>query len=165
MRYVRRATALLMLAAAAPTSSVRADMVGTFSNSFGTTGGGEFLFTPVGDYEGLTLDPFITFCLERNEYLNFSAQFTVVNIGPAAFNGGVGGGNPDPLDERTAWLYQSFRDGSLTALGYNYSTGAAHVASANALQRVFWGIEQELGDAWTPAAGFNCRSRFGYYLR
>ncbi|UCE58154.1 MAG: hypothetical protein JSU63_11980 [Phycisphaerales bacterium] len=137
-----------------------ADMSGTFEDSFGSTNGGEFIFNPTGDYDGLSLGSFTTFCLETIEYMDFSQTFDVLDISDGAVEGGKGGGNPDILDERTAWLYQSFRDGTLgglTSLGYahdyDYGTGSARVASANAIQNVIWGLEDEFGDSWTPAAG------------
>ncbi|MFQ5592233.1 MAG: hypothetical protein ACE5HE_13810 [Phycisphaerae bacterium] len=129
-------------------------MMGTFADSYGSTGGGEFIFTPLAghnEFNGVTYDPFITFCLETNEYLDIGSAFKVVDIGPAAHHGGEGGSDPDPLDERTAWLYQSFRDGSLAAYGYDYGAGPGRVASADALQTVIWGIEDELG-SWVPGS-------------
>ena len=140
------------------TGPVMAEMTGTFSDSWGSTGGGEFLFTPVGDFNGLSLEPFSTFCVERNEFLDFRTVFTVTGIEGAASHGGISGGDPDPISEQTAWLYQSFRDESLTDLGYVFETEtsaqrAARVASADALQNVIWGLEGEFGAAWSPDSG------------
>jgi len=145
------ATVVLVLVAAA--TPALGDMWGTFSDSYGSSNGGEFIFTPSGDYNGLTLGPFPTFCIEVIEYIDFSRQFHVDDISSFAVEGGFGGGNPDPLDARTAWLYQSFRDQSLSDYGYVYDIEEQRVASANALQNVIWGLEGELGDSWTPAAG------------
>lgn len=80
---------------------------------------------------------FVTFCVEYNEYMNFSNDFRVASISDRAIYGGVGQ-EGDPIDPKTAWLYTQFRNNSLT--GY---TGDA--TSANALQRAIWFIEQELG--------------------
>ena len=151
LRKVILAACFVMMACAS--SPVLADMTGTFADSYGSTGGGEFIFTPSGDFNGLTLAPFITFCVETNEYIDTSHVFTVVGMDEFAEHGGAGGGSPDPLDEKTAWLYQSFRDGTLAAYNYDYNPGSGRVASADALQRVMWGIEGELGVGWTPDAG------------
>jgi len=131
---------------------VQADMTGTFSDSYGSGDGGEFIFTPTGDYNGLTLAPFPTFCLEVNELIDFKSTFAVVDISESATHGGAGGGDPDPLDERTAWLYESFRDESLSAYGFDFGTGTDRIASADALQEVIWAIEEERDASWPPGS-------------
>lgn len=98
--------------------------------------GGEFGVAKVSD-PGTQL--FVTFCVERNEYLDFSpAGFNVDSISTAAVNGGIGGGSPDPLSEYTAWLYYEFVTGGLAGDGYDGST-----AEANLLQNAIWKFEQE----------------------
>ena len=122
-----------------------------FTDLPGSTGGGEFQITQVnsnGSAMALA-ETFVTFCLQRTEYIDFKNVFYVEGVtgsavsDPAA-NGGVNG--QDPLDPRTAYLYTHFRYGSLS--GYVYSTApaqaAAHVNSANQLQIAFWMIEQEV---------------------
>jgi hypothetical protein len=116
-----------------------------FSDSYGNTGGGEFLaviyqlsggvYTPTGA-------AFSTFCLETNECLDFSSYFYLDSISKQAVNGGVGGPHPDPISERTAWLYRSFATGSLG--GYDYGTGPLHDTSADSLQRAIWYLEEEI---------------------
>jgi hypothetical protein len=70
---------------------------------------------PVGIYAiGQEFD---TFCLERNEYFYPGSTYTVT-IGTAAINGGIGGGSPDPLDPRTAYLYSQYLQGN-TFGGYS----------------------------------------------
>lgn len=78
-------------------------------------------------------DTWVTFCLEENEYLDFSNLFEVVGISDEAVNGGSGGGSPDKLDPRSAFLYTQFRSGNLS-----YQDTAA-------LQHAIWYIEQEAG--------------------
>jgi hypothetical protein len=148
MRQIIRTSAIVLAVACIFGAPVKADMTGVFSDSYGSGPGGEFLFTPTGDYNGLTLEPFSTFCLEKNEMLDFGSVFNVADISGAANNGGLAGGNPDPLDERTAWLYSSFVDGSLASLGYDYGTGSDRIASADALQEVIWAIEDERDSKW-----------------
>ncbi len=108
----------------------------------GTTGGGEFYLTVNGD----PTTTFISFCVQRTEYINFTSPFTVdavstYAISDPASNGGDALGR-DYLSPQTAYLYTMFRAGTLT--GYNYTPGTFRVASANSLQNAIWMFEQEL---------------------
>jgi hypothetical protein len=107
--------------------------------------GGEFKATVVS--EGFTGNPvgsvFQTFCVEKNEGLSLgSAYFAVVNT--AAVAGGVGGGSPDPLDPKTAWLYNEFLNGTLAGYDYPNSTADGRIGSAGALQNAIWYLEDEI---------------------
>lgn len=113
----------------------------TFADGPGTVGAGEFTVTVNG------VDSFVTFCLQRTEYVDFSTTFTIDGISPYALSdapaqGGDGAGR-DWLSPQTAWLYTQFRAGTLA--GYDYS-GANRWKSANALQNAFWWFEGELPD-------------------
>ena len=62
---------------------------------------------------------FETFCVEYNEH--FTPGSTLYyGISQGAMNGGISGGNPDPISRGTAWLYLQFATHNLT--GYDYST-------------------------------------------
>ena len=61
---------------------------------------------------------FETFCIEGNEYFNPGRTY-YYSISQAAINGGISGGNPDPISMGTAWLYLNFAQGRLA--GYNYT--------------------------------------------
>ena len=120
-------------------------------------GGGEFTHEVTGDpitYGTITIPTgtkYQSFCVEDSEFINPGSEYDViVNTGAIMGNGG-GDGSFDPLDPRTAFLFTHFSNQTLT--GYNYTPGSGRVASARALQRVIWGLEGELGTAWTPAAG------------
>ena len=115
---------------------------GTFAGS-----GGEFKLTPTTDlsYKGgvpaLDGNSFQSFCLEKNENISVGGTYRFeVNTGTVL--GGVGGGTNgfDPLSPLTAWLYQSFVEGTL--IGYDYGAGRAD--SAKALQNAIWYIEDEV---------------------
>lgn len=124
----------------------------TFQDSYGSTSGGEFIATPsdfgfipvgLGEFDG-----FETFCVEMNEHIRFNRTF-YVKFSDSAVNGGVDGqeppgGNLDPLDPMTAYLYSKFVTGSLD--DYDYGTGDGRVASADALQYAIWYIEDEITD-------------------
>ena len=57
----------------------------------------------------------------------------------------------DPLDERSAYLYDLFITGNLP--GYDYSNGSGlRQANAASLQNVLWYIEQEVATLDTPDA-------------
>ena len=152
---MKKAT-LVILMVVLMSGPVVANMTVAISDSYGSTGGGEFNATPVSGwvFAPVSLDPtdgvFETFCVEKNEYLGFNATY-YAKISTAADAGGVGGGSPDPLGSATAYLYKQFITGSL--VGYDYGTGAGRVASANALQHVIWVLEDEQPMPWTPGDG------------
>jgi hypothetical protein len=107
--------------------------------------GGEFQATVTsGDLPGNPVgSSFQTFCVETNEHISLGATYYAV-VNTAAVNGGAGGGSPDPLDARTAWLYDQFCSGTLP--GYDFAdTGIGRKSSAAALQNTIWYIEQEIG--------------------
>lgn len=111
----------------------------------GNTGGGEFQLNVV-DSSNNVLWSFISFCLQRTQYIDFSNVFTVGGVNTYAQTDSVAnGGDPttgqDPISQQTAYLYTMFSNGTLQ--GYNY-TGGGHAASADALQYAFWMFEQEL---------------------
>ena len=105
------------------------------------SGGGEFLaYSSTGDF-----DSFLTFCLQRTEYISLGPAFYVQGITGGARSetmaqGGDGTGS-DPISAQTAWLYTQFIMQSPT-LGYAYS-GAERNASMAALQNVIWYLEGE----------------------
>ncbi|NTW17305.1 MAG: PEP-CTERM sorting domain-containing protein [Syntrophaceae bacterium] len=119
-----------------------------FADGPGTTNGGEFIVYPLNS----TNELFRSFCLETNEYLNFSSRFIVGGISTAAINGGTGGGNPDAISDQTAYLYHNFYWKTLDQYAYDGATTefadkdlSARDLSANALQKAIWHFEQESG--------------------
>lgn len=85
---------------------------------------------------------FQSFCLEKNEGFRFNTLYYVV-VNDKAVPGGAGGPSPDPLDPRTAWLYNEFADCTLD--GYDFDdTGIGRLASASALQEAIWYLEEEI---------------------
>ena len=138
-------------------SPVVANMTVTIANSYGDTGGGEFEITPRSGWSFApeSLDPtdgvFEAFCVEKDEYIGFGTTY-YVKISTAADAGGKGGGTPDLLGSKTAYLYKQFITGNLD--GYDYdNTGVGRIASANALQHVIWYLEEEESMFWTPGGG------------
>ena len=138
------------LAAPAQLQFVSTDAWG---QSDSTRGGGPFEVTPInqGVIEGLgtngaSTGNYITFCVERNEYIGNGATYNA-NVNTAADKGGLGGGNPDPLDTRTAFLYAAFLKGTLANKLASAGLGSFLVgdgASGSALQDAIWAIENEL---------------------
>jgi hypothetical protein len=131
---------LTMFAASAQAVTLHVNDFIKLYDSYGTTGGGEFNADIVGTSSATD---FITFCVEYNEYFTPGESLLVQNISTQAVNGGVGGGSPDPLDARTAYLYTRFATHALGSYDY-FGTGTDHVSDANSLQRAIWYIEQEI---------------------
>jgi hypothetical protein len=159
MRFdsTRRAAALLAMGfvVSFAASNANAGKVKFEADSYGSTGGGEFVWKIVENsadfYHPYAVgDTFISFCLEYNEYIAVGNVYNAT-IGTAALSGGRGGSvnGKDPLDERTAYLFTQFTNQTL--IGYNFadvtpgSSGytVTRSGSANALQQAIWWIEQE----------------------
>jgi hypothetical protein len=83
---------------------------------------------------------FQTFCLEKDETLAFGSTY-YFTVNTAADEGGVGGASPDPLDPRTAWLYNEFLNGTLA---YDYADATDREADAALLQDAIWALEEEI---------------------
>jgi len=142
------AAAVLSLGGAA---SAFADGVIVFNPGPWQTGqGGEFQALQVDGDVGLLsgaasgfqpTNSFQTFCIEIQETLQFGVAYNA-KVSTAARNGSYGSsGGSDELDPRTAFLYQSFREGTLAGYRYN-GTAAQRKADADALQRAIWYIEE-----------------------
>ncbi len=128
-------------------------------DEFGWNSGGPFEVEPIGFGAGVqglgqheaASGRYMTYCVERNEYLSPGTTYDVV-MNDKANNGGYGGGSPDPLDARTAFLFEAFIKGTLddklnaAGLGvFTYGSSSAGGVSGNALQEVIWVIENEIG--------------------
>jgi PEP-CTERM motif len=128
---------LMMLAAPSAYADTIAagDWIKLYDAGIGTTNGGPFNLYKNNNYQ------FDTFCVETNEYINYGTAYYVAGVTKQAVNGGTGGGSPDPLGEKTAYLYYHFRIGDLGSL-----TGGAfqyNHAGADALQTAIWKLEEE----------------------
>jgi hypothetical protein len=118
------------------------------TNAWGqSVNGGPFEITPIGfapvgsGLHGAATGRYITFCVERNEFLSQGSTYDVA-FNTSAVNGGVGGGSPDPLDAKTAYLYTNFMNGTLSSLESTFTYNSA--AGGDALQNAIWFIEQEI---------------------
>jgi hypothetical protein len=141
---------MVMLVMSAP--AVMGDAITiTRISGYYTGSGGEFNITPVGgalpgvlsSYASVATygGGFESFCIEKNEYIGIpeTVNFTMTN---SAVNGGVSGGNPDPISKGTAFLYSQFAAGTLA--GYTYTTaGGNRSVSAGQLQNAIWCLEGE----------------------
>ena len=98
----------------------------TLNSVLGRFGGGEFSWTGSGG--PTAFGTFTSFCLELNEGVSPGSEYKAT-INDEAILGGAGGPSPDPLDSKTAALYQAFVNGSLA----NYSnTGSISGSIATA---------------------------------
>lgn len=107
--------------------------------------------SPIGLYSRTPNDPrnFSTFCLERDEYIGYSTEYTAV-VSKEAKNGGKNTDANDPIHERTAYLYTKFHQGTLSNYDYGVGDGyqggysrPARDADANSLQKLVWWFENE----------------------
>lgn len=107
-----------------------------FSDGPGTVGGGEF--TAVTSAHGT----FKTFCLEYNENLDvFGGTSYEYEIATSVKYNGGGQGNEDPLDARSAFIFQRFTDGETrNILG---DQGLSDERVSNAIQIALWDVEDE----------------------
>jgi len=109
-----------------------------FNGTSGNTGGGEFdiSFSDGGERE------FGTFCLERNEHINWHTPFRVASISDSAKGGGFGGAinGEDRISDATKWLYWNFVNDQLDSLFFGYS----RLETANAMQLAIWHLEEEI---------------------
>ena len=132
-------SAFMPTLSAAPLAS--GDSITIAPGAYGTTGGGEFAIT-------YATGSFVSFCLETNEFINYSTPYTVT-LNSVAIKGGTGVlanaglgdvagvvGSYDPLSNATAWLFSSYIAGSLSGQG-------ANDASANKAQTAIWFLENE----------------------
>jgi hypothetical protein len=94
----------------------------------GNTGGGEFNMFVNG-----SATSFITFCLQRTQFISFGTPFVVGSVTNYADDLPAN----DLISSQTAWLYTQVRNGLL--VGYTHTQ-----AAANALQYAIWYFENEI---------------------
>ncbi len=128
----------------------------------GGGGGGEMLASTASlHFTAISLgevpDRFETFCMERHEAVGGATHRadrndrTVADPTNPLYQGGLHGGQQDPLSDGTAWLYSRFITGTLA--GYRYGgTWAERAADAEAVQAAIWALEEDMA---APGAGTN----------
>jgi hypothetical protein len=126
------------LAIAAPAlASPTQIYIGDRTGCYGTTAGGEFKINWMGVGDPLPGHPagevFKTFCVEYSEHITLNTTYDAL-LGTAAIYNNQPGGS-DPLDPRTAYLYDKWLSG-----GFVYND-----ANADKLQKAIWWIESEYG--------------------
>jgi hypothetical protein len=126
-----------------------------FANGNGADPGGAFNLTNWGPTGTTNKGWFETFCLEYNEYMNYSAFFTVGGISNAAKNGGVAGGvaGADPLDNRTAFLYTKFIEDQSALNSVSGWSAASLEVKGTAMQQAVWFLENEITSTNSLAGG------------
>ncbi|SHH84183.1 PEP-CTERM sorting domain-containing protein [Desulfofustis glycolicus] len=118
--------------------------------------GGEFL---VDIYDGEKLnESFISFCLEKNEYITLGTSYTIVGVDDYAAKGGgtVSSGAVleegewrDEVSQATKWLMYNYLFGD-----YSFSrvNAISPDTNANDLQRLIWFMEGEITSLATATA-------------
>jgi len=117
-----------------------------FADGPGAHPGGAFNITVYDQNTTTVKGSFQSFCLEKNEYMDYTNFFKVAGVSTSAKNGGVGGAvaGADPLDVRTAWLYTQYIENP-SALGAISGWNAANAeARGTAMQQAIWFIEEEI---------------------
>ena len=145
--------AVVLLALSATSAVARpvqaGDFIQFFDSPVGTTNGGEFIVRAHVANPNGAIDEFITFCLQRTEFIAFAstgAVFYVQSItnfatsDDAAHGGDILG--RDFLDPRSAWIYSNYLDGNWAALGLDNPLYDASYR-ADAVQRAIWCLEDE----------------------
>lgn len=132
---------LLLVSASAQASIVTVGSLIKFQNGPGGSGG-EFGIAHAGTP---SVTEFVTFCVEKDEFVNFSSTYYVESIEKFADRGGVNTNEGDPVDATTAWLYYNFRMGTLFDYVYGdiTDTSNARKHAANRLQNAVWHLEEE----------------------
>jgi len=151
---IKKVPFALMMCFLATTSVIAVPTVTvTRQSGYYSGGGGEFTLSPNQELKDITAEtgPFQTFCIEKQEYIGVGQTYDVM-VNPEAIGGGINTGpngplGGDPLASTTAFLYSRFRAGTLG--GYDYNPGSGRSASAGALQKVIWFIEDEGLQTWT----------------
>lgn len=126
----------LFMAPAAKADVVAGDSIVITQGVGGANYGGSFNVAENATFQ------FSTFCLERNEYFYPGQTYLVKSITTGAIIGGISGGNPDPLDTRTAFLFNKWSTGQIANTADN----------ANALQLAIWALEGEWSQALSGTA-------------
>jgi hypothetical protein len=132
------------IAQAGPFGAIQAGDYFTIQDSpNGTTSGGEFVIVPFGSS---SFDSFVTFCVQKTQYINFSNVFyvealsTYARTDPGANGGDVFG--RDELDPLSAWVYSNYTAGNYAVLGMG---GWSDDRRADAVQNTLWCLENEAG--------------------
>lgn len=149
------AIAGVALATSAALAGPQVDYLGQRWGVIGNAGPWEFKPVAGSGLEGIqglglhgaTGGGFITFCMEIPEGLG-ATRFDVTIDTVAYAGGGGSSGIPlsDPLDAATAYLYQTFMNGTLSTGGFTYLDGDSGLA----LQQALWALEEELTYAQLP---------------
>ncbi len=133
----------LFLAATSYALPSAGDNVTFAGGDYRATSGGDFNAT-VTDGNGKTTN-YITFCLERNEYLNFNDTYTVSSITDYAENGGITDtdnnttDNKDHISDATRWVYWNYLYGSFD----HDNSNLAGSTLSKAVQKSIWQLEGE----------------------
>jgi len=152
------ATAALFASQAAMAAVSVGDRI-KFADAPGAHPGGSFLITDYDSTGIVVKGSFLSFCVEYNEHMSFGDFYKIGDISTEARNGGVAGGNPDPLDVKTAWLYTNFIETPSELDAVTGWAAASAETKGTAMQNAIWFIEQEvttlstLASALVDAAG------------
>lgn len=125
------------------------DFIQFYDSPVGTTSGGEFIVRAHSANPNGAIDEFITFCLQRTEYMAWASTGAVFYVSSitdyATYDPTASGGDAsgrDYLDPRSAWIYSNYLAGNWAALGLDNPLYDASYR-ADAVQRAIWCLEDE----------------------
>lgn len=139
------AAAALSFGATAVVAAVPVVNVGDairFADGPGASPGGAFVLTAYSGSSTTVTGSFQSFCLEKDETMNYTGLFTVAGITNTANAGGVNTNGGDVLSLQTEWLYKQFME-SAGALGTTWNALSA-VNQGTAMQQAIWLLEGEI---------------------
>ncbi|WP_136805160.1 PEP-CTERM sorting domain-containing protein [Desulfosediminicola flagellatus] len=126
-------------------------------NGPGTTGGGEFNIDLKNN--GIGTD-YISFCLERSEYISFDTEYEIDHIVDYAELGGGGAvDGKDYISDATKWLYHNYMFGDYV---WSRTTGVT-AEKANAVQNTIWFLEDEFTDTGWANLSISKQSSYDLY--
>lgn len=144
LNVINALLALAMVLSLSPSSWAFPDLVGetvkVSNGTYGTTNGGEFNLDIGNDG---SVD-YISFCLERDEYINYTDLFTIQSVQDAATNGGVNvwGPGSDEVSYITEWVFYTYVYGTFTDANKQATTLSGD-RLANYVQYLIWVLEGE----------------------
>ncbi len=132
MKFVSTLIVLVLAASAMALPSLQVGITSTPEGCLEAT----VVSGPIGIYD--VGQSFKTFCMERGESVKLGQTYNV-ELSSTVYNGGVlPAGVGDPLDSKTAFLYNEFLHNNLGSTGF-----IGDEDSIFALQNVMWYIEDE----------------------
>lgn len=114
------------------------DKIQITEGQFRTTPGGEFKIDFLkNNTSAVPSWDFLSFCLEKDEFINLGYTYIVDSVSDTAFLGGVNTNIGDPISDATKWVFWQYMAGSL---------GTKTNDLADLVQKSIWYLEEEIDE-------------------